>query len=42
MFTRWPEVFPLSDIRAETVAHTFQQGWVARFGTPTTITGSHF
>ena len=38
-FTRWPEAFP------QTVARTFLQGWVARFGTPTTITtdrGSQF
>ncbi len=36
-FTRWPEAFPLTDIRAET--------WIARFGTPTSITtdrGSQF
>ena len=37
-FTRWPEAIPLSDIRAETVADAFFSGWVARFGTPATIT----
>ena len=37
-FTRWPEAIPLIDIRAETVANTFFSGWVARFGTPNTMT----
>ncbi len=44
-FTKWPEALPLPDIRAETIARTFLQGWVARFGTPTTVTtdrGSQF
>ena len=37
-FTRWPEAIPMVDIRAETVADAFFSGWVARYGTPATIT----
>ena len=37
-FTRWPEAIQIKDIRAETVADAFFGGWVARFGTPATIT----
>ena len=36
--TRWPEVIPLKSITAEVCADTFVQEWVARFGTPHTIT----
>ena len=37
-FTRWPKAIQLVDIRAETVADAFLSGWIARFGTPATIT----
>ena len=37
-FTRWPGDIPLVDIKAETVADAFFSGWIARFGTPATIT----
>ena len=37
-FTRWPEVVPIMDITAETVARAFIAGWIAHFGIPATIT----
>ena len=37
-FTRWPEVIPLSDCTATSVALAFTSHWVARFGVPTSIT----
>ena len=37
-FTRRPEAIPIVDIRAETVADAFFSRWIARYGTPATIT----
>ncbi|GFX04982.1 pol polyprotein [Trichonephila clavipes] len=37
-FTRWPEVFPIPNQTADTIARTFLLGWIARFGAPERIT----
>ena len=37
-YTRWPEVYPLRDISATTIAKTFVQNYVSRFGVPLKIT----
>ncbi|GFU63849.1 retrovirus-related Pol polyprotein from transposon opus [Trichonephila clavipes] len=37
-FTTWPEVFPIPDQTADTIARTFLLGWIARFGVPERIT----
>lgn len=44
-FSRWPEVYPIHDIRAETIAKIYVHEHVSRFGVPTKITtdqGSQF
>lgn len=37
-FIRWPEVIPLADQEAKTVAAAFYINWVSRFGKPLRIT----
>lgn len=37
-FSRWPEAAAIPDMTAETVAKTFVEVWVARFGTPSKLT----
>lgn len=37
-FSRWPEAIPLKNITAQCVCRAFIDNWVARFGSPETIT----
>ena len=37
-FSRWPEVIPLMDIRAQTIVDAFLSGWVSRFGIYSAVT----
>ncbi|HBK84185.1 MAG TPA: hypothetical protein DDZ41_11445, partial [Flavobacterium sp.] len=37
-FTRWPEAYPLRDITANTVAKTFMEQYIPRFGVPLILT----
>lgn len=40
-FTRWPEAIPIASISAASVARAFVDGWISRFGTPSTVTTDH-
>lgn len=37
-FTRWPEVIPIPNMTAVTVAQAFVSSWIARFGVPVKLT----
>ena len=36
-FSRWLEVIPIKDIKADTVAQAFYASWISRFGSPEII-----
>lgn len=36
-YTSWPEVFPIPDMKSDTVAEVFFSSWIARFGVPEKI-----
>ena len=36
-FTRWPEAIPLTSATTKVIAQGFLNGWIARFGVPSTI-----
>ena len=37
-FTRWPAAIPIPDMTVESVIDALNQGWIAQFGIPATIT----
>ena len=37
-FIHWPKAVSIRNIKAETVAQAFIQGWISRFGVPSTVT----
>lgn len=36
--TKWPEIIPIKDMSADTVAEKFIENWIARFGCPVKVT----